>query len=194
MKYFLSLVILFISISVIGQINDDHLELGDKAPQIVAVDQNGKQIDSKTILKKKQILLIFYRGNWCPYCNQHLSSLQEHMKEFEDKGVYVVVVSPESVERTKETGTMLESSFSIVHDAQNKIMNDYKVAFEVNEETVPIYYEKLNQKLSTYNVDNNMVLPVPATYMIDKDGKISYVHYDPDYKKRSDLKELLEML
>lgn len=185
---------LFIGISVIGQINDDHLEIGDKAPQIIAVDQNGKQIDSESILKKKQILLIFYRGNWCPYCNQHLSSLQEHLKEFEDKGVYVVVVSPESVERTKETGTLLASGFSIVHDAQNKIMNDYKVAFEVNEETVPIYYEKLNQKLSTYNVDNNMVLPVPATYMIDKDGKISYVHYDPDYKKRSDLKEILEML
>lgn len=194
MKYFLSLVMLFIGISVIGQINDDHLEIGDKAPQIIAVDQNGKQIDSESILKKKQILLIFYRGNWCPYCNQHLSSLQEHLKEFEDKGVYVVVVSPESVERTKETGTLLASGFSIVHDAQNKIMNDYKVAFEVNEETVPIYYEKLNQKLSTYNVDNNMVLPVPATYMIDKDGKISYVHYDPDYKKRSDLKEILEML
>lgn len=194
MKLFLSLMMLFMSINVVGQINDDHLEVGEDAPEIVAVDQNGKQIDSKIILKNKKILLIFYRGNWCPYCNKHLSSLQEHLQAFEEKGVYVVVVSPESEERTKETATQLATSFSIVHDSGNNIMNDYKVAFEVNEETVPNHYEMLSQKLTTYNVDNNNVLPVPATYLIDQDGKIQYVHYDPDYKNRSDLKEIIDML
>ncbi len=194
MKLLLSVGMLLLSLVVVGQISDDHLELGDKAPQIVSVDQNGKQIDSKTILQDQQILLIFYRGNWCPHCMKHLSSLQSHLQEFKDKGIYVLVVSPESEERTVETSNLIESSFSIIHDSGNKIMNDYMVAFEVNEKTVPNYYEKLNERLATYNVDNNNVLPVPATYLINQDGKVSYVHYDPDYKNRSDLNEILKFL
>ena len=129
MKRLFSLTLLLFSIAVIGQINDEHLELGDKAPQIVAIDQNGNNIDSKSILKERQILLIFYRGNWCPHCKKHLNSLQDHLQEFEEKGVFVIVVSPESEERTQETATMLESSFAIVHDLGNKIMNDYKPEF-----------------------------------------------------------------
>ena len=178
----------------LAQIDDDHLMVGETAPLIVAKDQNGQQLNSLDILKEQQILLIFYRGNWCPHCKKHLSALQSHLKEFEKKGVYVMVVTPEKLEKTKETGEMYKNEFSIVHDAGNKIMMDYKVAFEVNEQTVPKYYEKLNERLATYNDNNNNVLPVPATYLIDKSGKISYVQYDPDYKNRSDFNEILNSL
>ena len=105
-----------------------------------------------------------------------------------------MVVTPEKLEKTMETGNQFENEFSIIHDVNNKIMIDYKVAFEVNKETVPVYYEKLNDRLAEYNEANNNVLPVPATYLIDKSGKIAYVQYDPDYKKRSNLDEILELL
>lgn len=68
------------------------------------------------------------------------------------------------------------------------------MAFDVNQETVPNYYKKINQILASYNVDSNNVLPVPVTYLIDLNCKVKYVHYDPDYKNRSDLIEILEML
>jgi peroxiredoxin len=73
-------------------------------------------------------------------------------------------------------------------------MTAYKVAFAVDEQSVPKYYEKITERINEYNEDNNNVLPVPATYLIDESGKISYVHYDPDYKNRSDLDEILKSL
>ncbi len=193
MKILLNFLLMLATASMLAQIDSDHLLVGETAPLIVSQDQNGEQINTQEILKEQQVLLIFYRGNWCPHCKKHLSSLQSHLKEFEEKGVFVMVVTPEKLEKTIETGDMYNNEFSIIHDVNNKIMMDYKVAFEVNEETVPGYYEKLNKRLEDYN-DNSNVLPVPATYLIDRSGKITFVQYDPDYKKRSDFSEILALL
>jgi peroxiredoxin len=194
MKHFILIIILIFSFNLSAQIDYDHLKVGEKAPQIVGIDQNGLAINSTEILKTNKILMVFYRGNWCPHCKKHLGSLQEHLNEFIEKGIYVIVVTPETVEKTKETAVKWHINFSIVHDENNKIMKDYKVAFEVNEQNVPNYYKIVSSHVTEYNVKNNRVLPVPATYIIDKNGKISYVQYDPNYKNRSNFEEILEML
>lgn len=194
MKSFITFVCMFVTTVLVAQMESDHLLVGESAPLIVANDQNGKLINSKEILKERQILLIFYRGSWCPHCKKHLSSLQAHLQEFQEKGVFVMVVTPEKLEKTKEAGEAYSNEFSIIHDVNNKIMTDYKVAYEVNKETVPNYYEKLNVILDEYNETNNNVLPVPATYLIDTSSKVSYVQYDPDYKNRSDFNEILALL
>jgi len=194
MKILLTFIGLFVSALLVAQIDDDHLMLGETAPSIMGKDQNGKLIDSGEILKDSQILLIFYRGNWCTYCKKHLSSLAAHLQEFQDKGVFVLVVTPEKFEKTRETGNDYNNGFSIVHDPENKIMTAYKVAFTVNELSVPKYYDKITQRMNEYNEDGNNVLPVPATYLIDQSGKITYVHYDRDYKNRSDLNAILKSL
>ncbi len=93
-----------------------------------------------------------------------------------------------------ETSEKIKANFSIVHDVGNKIMNAYDVAFEVNTENVPSYYNFVSKKVVEYNIENNNVLPVPATYLIGLNNKFLYVHYDPDYKKRSDLEEILNTL
>ena len=194
MKNVISILILTLSVSLSAQINNEHLKVGDKAPKIIGVDQNGKKINSTKILKHNKILMVFYRGNWCPHCKKHLASLQENLNEFIEKGVFVMVITPESEIRTKETAEKWETNFSIIHDVDNKIMNDYKVAFEVNKENVPNYYGYVTNKVAAYNVENNNVLPVPATYIIDQNGKITYVQYDTDYKNRSDFSEILKSL
>ncbi|NOQ91822.1 MAG: redoxin domain-containing protein [Flavobacteriaceae bacterium] len=194
MKISMIILTLIFSLNISAQINNEHLEVGDVAPQIIGIDQNGKEINSIEILKYNKILMVFYRGNWCPHCKKHLGSLEEHLNEFTKKGVFVMVVTPESEDRTKETAEKWKTNFSIIHDVENKIMNAYKVAFEVNEENVPNYYGYVTNKVTTYNVENNNVLPVPATYIIDQNGKISYVQYDPDYKNRSDFSEIIKSL
>jgi len=194
MKKTVSILVLMISLNLSAQIDNEHLNVGELAPEITGVDQNGKKINSTDILKYNKILMVFYRGNWCPHCKKHLASLQERLDEFIEKGVYVLVVTPETVERTKQTSEMWHINFSILHDEGNKIMNDYKVAFEVNQDNVPNYYGIVSKNVAEYNVKNNNVLPVPATYIIDQNGKISYVQYDPNYKNRSDFSEILEML
>jgi peroxiredoxin len=179
---------------VTSQINKEHLSIGEKSPKISGVDQFGNLIDSYKILEKHRILLIFYRGNWCPYCNKHLKSLEENLKRLQAKNIKVLLVTPEKVSKIKETSTKYNNSFSIIYDANDKIMNDYKVAFNITKENVPKYFEFTLNKVREYNEKENLVLPVPATYLIGMDKKIKYVQYDPDYKNRSNFKDILAIL
>lgn len=183
-----------VSLGMSGQINSEHLQVGEQAPRIKATDQNGKAIDSREILENEKILLVFYRGNWCPYCKKHLGELEKNLAALQEKGVFVLVVTPESEEKTRETQEKFKTSFSIVHDSGNRIMKDYKVAFEVNETNVPNYYDKITELVNEYNSESEKMLPVPATYLIGTDGNIEYVQYDPDYKNRSDIAEIVNSL
>lgn len=192
MKHLTLIITLLVTISSFSQINSEHLEVGYEAPIITGVDQFDNEINSTNILKNNKIILIFYRGNWCPHCRKHLKTLQENLEALTEKGYAVVVVTPEKAEKTKETAKSLGSTFHILHDADNTIMNNYKVAFEVNKKNVPKYFSATQKRLAEYNVENNNVLPVPATYIINKEGKIEFVHYDPNYSKRFDVTELLE--
>lgn len=187
--------ILFILFSFAGfsQIDNEHLNVGEVAPLISGVNQFDKVINSSDILKEKKILLLFYRGNWCPYCRKHLKTLQENLEELTKKGYYVIVVSPEKPEKTEETSNKVKATFSIIHDVDNTIMKAYKVAFEINKENVKSYYNYTKNKVEKYNRENNNTLPVPATYIIGKNGNIAFVHYDPDYTNRKDLKEILSI-
>ena len=179
---------------VTSQINTEHLKIGDLAPKIVGIDQFGNEINSDKILEKDKILLIFYRGNWCPYCNKHLKSLEENLQKLEAKNIKVLLVTPEKVDKIKETSNKFDNSFSIIHDEKDEIMNNYKVAFNVTKENVPKYFEFTLNKVQEYNKKENLVLPVPATYLIGNDKKIKYVQYDPDYKNRSKFEDLLPIL
>jgi len=193
MKKFVFIAFIVSSLTVFSQIDNDHLMVGEKAPVISGVDQFDKLINSSDILKEKKILLLFYRGNWCPYCRKHLKSLQENLEELTKKGYYVIVISPEKPEKTQETSDNIKARFSIIHDVNNTIMKAYKVAFEINKENVKSYYNYTKNKVEKYNLEDNNTLPVPATYIIGKNGNIAFVHYDPDYTNRKDLKEILIM-
>lgn len=162
----LSIIFLFSIVTATSQINNEHLNIGDIAPQIIGVDQFNNKIDSELIL-------------------------QDNLEKFKEKGVYVIVVTPESVDKIKETANKFNATFSIIHDIDNTIMNNYKVAFDVNKNNVPNYFEFTLKKVREYNESENDVLPVPATYVIDKNRKISYVHYSADYSIRSNFNEIL---
>ena len=106
-----TVLFLFAIMQIAAQIDNNFIKVGELAPRIIGVDQNNKTIDSKEILKKSEILLLFYRGNWCPYCKKHLMSLQENLEYFNKKGVKVIVVTPEKVEKIKETVEMFNDLF-----------------------------------------------------------------------------------
>ena len=195
MNNFITLLIIsFVTVNSFSQINNDYLKVGEKAPIITGIDQFDNTINSNDILKEKKMLVVFYRGNWCPYCRKHLASLQENLEELSKKGLFVIVVTPEKVEKINETTKKLAATFSIIHDKDNSIMNSYKVAFMVNEKNVTSYFGFTQRKIKEYNAQNNDTLPVPATYLINIDGKIGYVHYDPNHHERSDFKEIIKLL
>jgi peroxiredoxin len=170
------------------------LKVGDKAPDFTGYDQKGKQVELKKILGQGPAVLFFYRGNWCPLCNRYLSYYQDSLKVITDQGFNVVAITPESIENVENTVKIHNLTFTVIYDCQEKIMKDYDLMFNVTK----AYQEKILTKLSVdiakYNGRDVAHLPVPATYIINKDGYIVAVQFDPDYKNRASVKWMLKNL
>ncbi|BAX81394.1 hypothetical protein ALGA_3094 [Labilibaculum antarcticum] len=158
-----------------------------------AMDQNGKTIKSSDILKNEQLILVFYRGQWCPLCNKHLSHLQDHIEDFKKAGARLVAISPEIPVSVEKTINKTKAEYSILHDVDYKIMKEYGVDFVLPPKMVEKYKE-YGIDLTVSNGNDDQTLPVPATYVIGKDGIVKYVQYDPDYKNRSNAEEILKHL
>lgn len=193
MKQILVVALLFFSISSIAQKKESSVLVGDKAPMFKAMDQNGNTVTSNDILEKEQLIVVFYRGQWCPLCNKHLSHLQENVAKFKEAGARLVAISPEIPVSVEKTVDKTKAAYSILHDADYKIMKEYGVDFVLAPKMVEKYKE-YGIDLTASNGNSDQTLPVPATYVIGKDGIVKYVQYDPDYKNRSNAEEILKHL
>jgi len=170
------------------------LKTGMKAPEFTAKDNTGKSINLTRILKSHQaVVLFFYRGQWCPYCNLHIKQLQDSLQQLTAKGAYVIGVTPETGDNINKTIEKTHASFSIIQDKGYKIMDAYDVKFFMDEGLVE-KYKGYGVDLNKNNGNSDHVLPVPATYIIDRTGKITYVHFDKDFKKRASVTALLKAL
>lgn len=193
MKNVLVIAILLISFISFGQEKKSRIIAGQKAPMFKAMDQNGKTIISNEILKNEQLILIFYRGQWCPYCNKHLSHLQDHISDFKKAGAQLIAITPETLVNVDKTIDKTKAEYSIIHDENSEIMKQYGVDFVLSKKLQEKYKEH-GIDLTISNGNNSQTLPVPATYVIGKDGIVKYVQYDPDYKNRSNAEEILKHL
>ncbi len=193
MKKLVLLVLMVISIGAFAQEAPEGLFIRSKAPDFKATDQNDKEIRLKDLLKEGKVVLVFYRGQWCPYCNRQLSALQDSLQFILDKGATLLAVSPEKSEMVEKTIEKTKAEYSVLHDKDLKIMKAYKVAFEVPENTVT-RYRNAGLDLEKLNGENGANLPVPAVYIIDKESTITYRFFDENYKKRPSVKEILDNL
>lgn len=169
------------------------LFIASKAPDFKAKDQSGNEIRLKDLLKKGKVVLVFYRGQWCPYCNRELSRLQDSLQLINDKGATLIAISPEKPENISKTIEKTKATYSILYDQGLKIMKAYDVEFEVPENTIT-RYRNAGLDIEKNNGDNGKYLPVPAIYIIDKESTITYRFFEPDYKKRPSVLELLNNL
>ncbi|MDE3145005.1 MAG: AhpC/TSA family protein, partial [Bacteroidota bacterium] len=180
--FIISLII--VPISSIAQITAKGLQVNDKAPLFSAIDQNGKNILLKDELKKGTVVIVFYRGQWCPYCNRQLKKLEDSLSFIKSKGATLLAITPEKPENILKTIEKTKASYSVLFDDGLKIMKQYDVAFTVDDNTLE-KYKKWGIDLKVANGTNGNVLPVPAVYIINKQGIIIYKHFDPDYKQRA---------
>jgi peroxiredoxin len=170
------------------------LKVGDKAPDFTGYDQKGKMVESKKLLEKGPMVLFFYRGKWCPVCSRYLSSYQDSLHFITDQGVNFVAITPESIENVELSVRLHNLTYTVIYDCQEKIMADYDVMFTVTK----AYQDKILTSQSTDIAKNNgrdaARLPVPATYIINKQGIIVAVQFDPDYHNRASVKWILKNL
>ena len=150
------------------------LKVGDKAPEFAAKDQSGRVVSLKEALKRGPVVMLFYRGQWCPFCNKQLSHYSDSLALISAKGATVLAITPETGENVKKTVEKAKANFPVLEDEGLTIMKLYKVNFAVDEKTIT-KYKGYGIDFENANGSNGANLPVPATYIIGKDGKIKYV-------------------
>ena len=171
----------------------DGLKVGDMAPDFNAKDQNGKTISLKQALKNGPVVMLFYRGQWCPFCNKQLSRFSDSLFQLTAKGASLLAITLENAENVKKTIEKTKASFPVIEDEGLAIMKLYKVNFAVDENTIS-KYKGYGIDFDKANGTNGTNLPVPATYIIGQNGKIKYVFFNTDYRKRASVLEILNNL
>jgi peroxiredoxin len=188
-----------IMVSIIGAINADAqmapqgLKVNTAAPDFIANDQHGKPFHLKKSLAKGPVVLIFYRGQWCPYCNHELKSLEDSLSLVTGKGATLVAVTPELLENVSKTIAKTGATYPILHDAGLKIMKTYDVSYAVDSASTATYI-KYGVNVAENNGSNGNNLPVPAIYIIDKKGMIVYRFFEPDFRIRPSVEEIITHL
>lgn len=193
MKRLLFLPLMMISFVSMAQLDTPYgLDLGDDAPLFTAFDVNsGEEVSLENYLERGPVLLVFYRGEWCKFCNEHLFEIEQWRPELEASGMTIMAVSPETTDNVRKTIENTKSSYIMISDNGYEIMESYDVDFTLDAETLK-KYKKWDIDLKKANGDDSNTLTVPATYLIGQDGKIIYAHFTEDYKERSSMEMLVE--
>ncbi|NNC94595.1 MAG: AhpC/TSA family protein [Chitinophagales bacterium] len=168
------------------------LKVGQRAPYFVGVDQNGKTISSKTMLEKGPVVLQFYRASWCPVCVRYYSAITDSIPMISEAGASFIAVSPEMQTHQKELLRESGANFSILGDKDMSIMKNFDVLFKVHEDYDIKIEEDLDTNIAAHNGASESFLPIPATYVIDQKGKIVFVQFNYNYRKRASVKSILK--
>ncbi|MBS2210476.1 AhpC/TSA family protein [Carboxylicivirga mesophila] len=181
----------------IGSINwmtaQEGIRIHEAAPMFKAIDQHGDTIDLAEELAENKVVLLFYRGQWCPYCNRHMSALQDSIHLINAKGARVIAVTPENQEAIEETMTKTGAKFSIIYDKHHQIMDAWDVTFNLSK-SKHVAYQAAGININHASGNNDRALPVPATYIISSEGIVTHRHFDKNYKQRMSIQEILDNL
>ena len=169
------------------------LFINSKAPDFKLKDQSGVEVSLKELRKKGPVVLLFYRGNWCPFCNRELKAFQDSLGLILTKGAQLVAITPEEKEGIDSTTRKTGAVFPILHDEEMKVATAYNVAFAVDERTVG-RYKMAGIDLAKVNGQKAPMLPVPAVYIINKEGSVTFRYFDENYRNRVSVKEILKNL
>lgn len=169
------------------------LKPGDRAPSFSLPDGEGMVWRSEDLLRNGPLVLVFYRGRWCAYCNAQLRALQEVHAQIAAAGASLVVVSPQTQKHTYMTRDMHHLRFPVLSDEGNQVARQFGLVYRMSSE-LQAMYDSIYTKLPGYNGDQSWELPLPATYIIKPDGVITYAHVDADWRKRPEPEEILRNL
>nr|WP_315166340.1 peroxiredoxin-like family protein [uncultured Flavobacterium sp.] len=170
------------------------LNVGDNAPEITFTTADNKKETLASYYEKQPVVIIFYRGYWCPVCNKHLTEFAQKAEQIEAAGAKLIAVSSESYDNVAKTKEQTGANFIIISDSDGSIRNAFDVNYKVTEDYHAMIQDKLKASIAETNANKQAELPVPATFIIDKTGKIVYKQFNPDYKVRATVDDILNNL
>ena len=156
---------------------------GDKAPDFEMPNVRGGTLSLQDALAEGPVVLSFYRGSWCPFCNLELNALQQQLPAIRDCGARLIAVSPEKPDASLTHADKLNLEFDVLSDPGNRVAETYGLVMTVYESLRPLYLQ-WGIDLPAANGDDSHQLPVPATYVIGRNATIQAAHVDKDYTKR----------
>ncbi len=169
------------------------LKAGDLAPNFVLPDSNGTLVSSQDLLVKGPLVLTFYRGIWCPYCNLDLQAIEEVAPQIRALGATLVAVSQQTAPNSRKSRADNNLSFPILNDKGGETAAAFGIRFRLQDELIALY-KRLKVDLSIINGEPSGTLPMPARYVIGQEGVIAYAEVNPDYTRRPEPDELLPVL
>lgn len=167
------------------------IKVGATVPVVDLVNVDGKATPLKSALGGKPTVLVFYRGSWCPYCNRHLSELMKIEKDLIAAGYQIVAVSPDLPAGLKEATEKNKLDYTLYSDASAAAAKAFGLAFRVDDQTIA-RYKGFGIDLEVASGQPHHILPVPAVFLVDKNGKVTYAYTNPDYRVRLSGDELLK--
>lgn len=159
------------------------LTIGDLAPEFALKDAFGREVRLHQQLAKGPVVLTFYRGGWCPFCNRQLQAYQEIVPRMTELGAQLIAVSPQSPDNTLSQTEKEQLTFHVVSDTDGRVAALYRVLYEVSD-ALKSLYTSMGRNLGEYNGTDRWILPITATFVIDCNARVRFAHTDPNFMRR----------
>lgn len=169
------------------------LKAGDKAPAFTLNDPDGHPVSSTDLLARGPLVVSFYRGVWCPYCNMELHALQTALPDFNALGASLVAISPQTAVNSRKSVRQNDLGFPILSDTHNDVAAAFGLRFAMPDYLIELY-KGLKNDLPAFNGDPSWTLPMPGRFVIAQDGTILYAEVNPDYTRRPEPQDMLPAL
>jgi len=179
--------------TVKGWFKSNALKVGEKVPSFVLNDIFENKKNVKDLVKNEYLVIDFYRGGWCPFCNMELREYQRLHDDFINAGANIVAISPEKAEYTKVSSKDNEITFDILSDVNTKVMSDFGIVFALDDDVKKVY-EQFGIDLEKTQGNSEFKMPIPATYVINKELEVVFVHIEEDYTTRCEPNAVLDFL
>ncbi len=174
-------------------LGEQALNTGDKAIDFTLQNANGEDASLYALLEKGPVVLSFYRGGWCPFCNLEFKALHDILPQIKSYGAQLIGISPEKPDHSLQTVERHQLQFEVLSDIGNQVAWQYGLLMYVHP-TLRNYYLQWGFNLPEVNGDENYLLPIPATYVIDREGCIHTAYINKDYTQRMEPEAILQAL
>ncbi len=170
------------------------LVVGDRAPDFTLADASGEAVSLNDRLRTGPVVLSFYRGDWCPYCNLELRALQANLPEIRALGASLIAISPQAPDHAASLTEREGFGFDVLSDIHQETIRAYRLQFTPPASVKDVYTNAFGNDLSAQSADGSWDLPVPATFVLDRDGIVRAAYVDAQYTTRMEPDDILDAL